>query len=186
MKQNRNEVLRKRYQVYRKLGYNSVTARVLAQRKLNVDSLEISQKTGKLKRNKKTKRFIEYDMREYKLATVVDNYTRKTRKIENDTNYTHHGLLTHDRRYKGETGKVVTIIRNENRVRNPRDESEKIVSIIEHQNRLSNDQAYYFFWYMNKHNLTYAETKEQLLSNKEFEDYDKNKKARQQANRKRR
>ena len=158
MKQNRNEVLRKRYQVYRKLGYNSVTARVLSQRKLNVDRLEISKRTNKLKRNKTTKQFIEHDMREYKLATVVDNYTRKTRKIENDTNYTHHGLLTHDRRYKGETGKVVSIIR--------------------HQNRLSGDQAYYFFWYMQKHNLTYEETREQLLSNKEFEEYDKTKKRR--------
>ena len=104
MKQNRNEVLRKRYQVYRKLGYNSATARALSQRKLNVDRLEISKRTNKLKRNKTTKQFIEHDMREYKLATVVDNYTKKARTIDNDTNYTHHGLLTHDRRYKGETG----------------------------------------------------------------------------------
>ena len=154
----RNEILKKRYQVYRRLGYNSYTARALSQRALDVDDLEISKRTGKLKQNTATKQFINKEMKEWKNKTAIDNYTDRMSNVRNDTVFTRHGMLTHDKRYKGETG--------------------KIVSIIKYENNLSTDQAYYFFYTMNQSGMTYKETKKQLLSNKEFEMYDKNKRLR--------
>lgn len=147
---------KKRYYVYRRLGYDSRTAKALSYRSLDVSSLEISKRTGKLKQNRTTKEFINVKMDEYKRAKAIDNNRRKVSKIENDTNYTLHGLLTQDKRYKGETGRAITIIKNEN--------------------RLSRNQAFYFYYYMIRYNLSYAETKKQLLSNREFEEYDRNKK----------
>lgn len=158
MKSTRNETLKKRYQVYRRLGYNSKTARALSQRSLDVSGIEISEKTGKLKRNRATKDFIDHDMESWKKRTAIDQYHERIKTIENDTTYTQHGLLTHDKRYRGESGKIVSIIKN--------------------QNNLSTNQAYYFFYIMTQYNLTYREACRQLLSNKEFEEYDKNKKGR--------
>ena len=158
MSAKRNETLKKRYQVYRRLGYDSVTARVLSQRKLDVSQIEISDRTGNIKQNTQTKTFIEQTMKEWKRRDAIDNYRNRMNEIRNDTTYTRHGMLTHDKRYKGETGKIVSIIKNEN--------------------KLSNDQAYYFYYFMNENNMTYKQAKKELLSNKDFELYDKNKRGR--------
>jgi hypothetical protein len=155
MKSNRNETLKKRYEVYRRLGYDSKTSRALSQRSLDVSKLELSEKTGKLKRNSETKKYIENERKTWDRKKSVDQYNDRIKSIKNDTTYTRHGLLTRDRRYKGENGKIVSIIKNEN--------------------RLSTNQAYYFFYMMTTYNLSYDETKKQLLSNKEFEMYDKKK-----------
>ena len=158
-KRSRSEILKIRYQIYRKLGYNSRTSSYLSHKKLDVSTLEISKRTGKVKQNAKTKNFIQVKMKEFKNRDIIDAHQAKIKKVNNDTIYSQHGLLTHDRRYKGETGTIVGIIKNEN--------------------KLSNDQAYYFFYYMTKNNLNYETAKKELLSNREFEEYDKNKKARQ-------
>jgi hypothetical protein len=158
VREKRNETLKKRYQVYRKLGYDSRTSRALSQRSLDVSNLKISKQTGKLKQNTVTKQYIETDMRAWKRAKAIDNYSDRMSDIPNDTVYSRHSMLTHDRRYRGETGKIIQIIKNEN--------------------KLSTDQAYYFFYIMNQSNMTYNQTKKQLLSNKEFEAYDARKKAR--------
>ena len=150
------ETRRKRYLVYRKLGYNSKTATALSQRSLDVSDVEISEKTGKLKRNKKTKAFIE-NLSEYKASTYVESYNERIKDIKNDTVYTRHGMLTHDDRYKGENGRIIQIIKNEN--------------------KLTTNQAYYFFYHMTTNGLSYKETRSQLLSNKEFEMYEKRKQA---------
>ena len=155
MKSSRNELLKKRYQVYRKLGYDSRTSRALSQRSLDVSGLEISKRTGKLKQNKTTKRFIETDMKAWQRKEVIDNYSKEVKGIKNDTVYTRHGMLTHDKRYIGKTGKIVSIIR--------------------HENKITTNQAYYFFYIMNQYDLSYEETKKQLLTNKEFEMYAKRK-----------
>ena len=151
MRQNRNEVLKKRYQLYRQLGYNSATSRALSQRALDVSSLEISKKTGKLKQNTKTKQFREETMRDWKARDAIENYHQKVKTYKNDTVYTRHGMLIQDKRYKGETGRTI--------------------SIIKHRHNLTRDQAYYFFYMMNQYNLSYEDAKTQLLSNQEFEVY---------------
>jgi len=165
---SRNEVLKKRYQVYRRLGYDSNTSRALSQRSLDVSKLEISEKTGKLKANSNTKKYFETDMREWKQTQAINKYGGKYRldpeqpelfvQRKNDTNYTAFGTITHDKRYRGENG--------------------KIVSIIKHENNLSTNQAYYFLYTMLQSGMTYKQTQKQLLSNKEFEQYDRNKKGR--------
>ena len=166
MGSKRNETLKKRYQVYRRLGYDSRTSSVLSHRELDVSNLEISKKTGKLKRNTATKDFINTGMRDWKRNKVVDGYVSRTGEFTNDTTLTRHGMMTHDPRYKGENGKIVSIIKTEN--------------------KLSRDQAYYFYYIMTQSGMTYKQTKEQLLSNKEFEEYDKNKKLRNEAKQKQR
>jgi len=155
---NRNETLKKRYQVYRRLGYDSKTSRALSQRSLDVSNIELSDKTGKLKRNSATKQYIEKDMITWKHTKVIDNYNDEIKSIDNDTVYSRHGLLTHDKRYKGKNGKIISIIKTEN--------------------GLSRDQAYYFFYVMSQSGMSYKQTKLQLLSNKEFEQYDAKKKMR--------
>lgn len=156
MKNNRKETLKKRYEVYRRLGYSSQTARALSFRSLDVSSLEISEKTGKLKRNKQTKVFIENERLTWENKNVVDKYVDRISSIKNDTVYTRHGMLTHDKRYKGENGKVISIIKNEN--------------------KLNVNQAYYLFYYMTQSNLNYEQAKKELLSSKEFEMYRSHKK----------
>jgi hypothetical protein len=153
-KQVEKEDREKKYLVYRKLGYDSKTARALSSRSLDVSHLEISKKTGLLKRNKRTKQYIQEDMKAWQRAKVIDQYNDKVKDInvsKMDTVLTLHGLLTHDKRYKGENGKIISIIKNEN--------------------NLTTDQAYYFFYLMTQNNFTYKEAKAQLLTDKSFEEY---------------
>lgn len=150
---SRNETLKKRYQVYRRLGYDSVTSRALSQRALDVSGIELSATTGKLKRNTATKQYITTDMQKWKKTKVIDRYTDDIKSVDNDTVYSRHGMLTQDKRYKGENGKIVSIIKTEN--------------------NLTRNQAYYFFYVMTQSGMSYRQTKTQLLSNKEFEEYDR-------------
>jgi hypothetical protein len=156
-REKRNERIKKRYQVYRRLGYNSSTSRALSQRSLDVSTLEISKKTGKLKANTKTKQYIETDMREWRHVKVIDRYKTKITDnkdyddIETGSNYSPYGMIVHDKRYKGETGRIISIIKNDN--------------------NLTSDQAYYFFYTMTYNNWSYNQTKKQLLTSQEFEVY---------------
>jgi hypothetical protein len=118
----------------------------------------MSKRTGKLKRNSVTKAYINKDMESWNKSQVIDKYNARVEVMKNTTVYTKHGMITHDKRYKGESG--------------------KIVSIIKHENKLSTDQAYYFLYVMQQSGMTYKQTKLQLLSSKEFEEYDKRKKGR--------
>lgn len=166
-KERQKETVKKRYDVYRKLGYESEVASALSKRDLDVSSLEISKRTGKIKQNTATKQFITVEMKEWKSTKAIDNYRKKVKTIVNDTTFTDHGLVTHDKRYRGETGSVV--------------------SILKHRHNLSLNQAYYMFYMMNDHRdengklirgMSYKTAQAQLLSSKEFEEYDKNKRGR--------
>ena len=48
MTNKQRETRKKRYYVYRKLGYNSRTASAISSRKMDVSGLELSDRTGKL------------------------------------------------------------------------------------------------------------------------------------------
>jgi len=154
---SRKETLKKRYWVYRELGYDSKTASALSHRSLDVSGLTISKRTGKLTRNQTTKTYITKTMREWENKDAINNYVGRIETIKNDTVYTRHGMLTHDKRYKGENGKIISIIKNEN--------------------KLSRNQAFYFFYVMTQSGMSYEETKRELLSSKDFEEYDKRKKS---------
>lgn len=140
----------KRYQVYKKLGYDSKTSRALSRRALKVDTLELNKK-GQLKDNATTKKYIATDMKEWKNSIAVDSYRERTKSIDKDTNFSRWGMLTHDKRYKGENGKIVSIVKN--------------------QHNLTSDQAYYFTYVMLQGNMSYEQAQNQLLSNREFEVY---------------
>ena len=89
----------------------------------------------------------------------IEDYLDWARDVERgDTVLSQHGMLTHDERYKGRTAETVNMIKNDN--------------------NLSNDQAYYFLYFMLTNDLTYEEAKDELLSSKDFENYDKLKRER--------
>ena len=96
------------------------------------------------------------DVEEYE--EEISEYFDSVSDIENDTTYTKHGMLTEDKRYNDTTSDIVKKLRN--------------------IHKLSNDQAYYFHYFAVSNGLSYEETKEQLLSSKDFENYDKLKRAR--------
>ena len=176
-KQSYNEKRKIRYHVYRRLGYDSKQASKLSNRSLDVRGLELSERTGTIKRNTATKNYVQA----WKERDEVEGYIKKTKSFKNDSTLTDFGMLTHDKRYKGETGKVVDTIRTQTYVKyNPKSgklESEQI--------ELSSDQAYYFYYMMNDHydendnlirGLSFKQAQEQLLSSKEFEMYAKKRK----------
>lgn len=150
-REKRNETLRKRYHVYRRLGYDAKTSRALSQRALDVSELEISKRTGVLKRNKRTREFINVTMRDWKAEKAIDRYVQKVSRIRNDTVLTKFGMIVHDPRYKGETGRVISILKN--------------------RHNLTTDQAYYFYYMIQTQGLTYERAKKELLTSKDFEIY---------------
>ena len=56
-----------------------------------------------------------------------------------------------------------------------RDDTARIAKHLQKRYKLSNDQSYYFLYIMLKSGMTFRQAKEQLLTNKEFEIYDKKK-----------
>jgi hypothetical protein len=156
-REKRNETLKKRYHVYRRLGYDSKTSRVLSQRALDVSDLEISKRTGVLKRNKQTKEFVTVKMKDWKAEQAIDQYVKKVSTLKNDTVLSKFGMIVRDKRYKGETGRVIAILKS--------------------RHNLTTDQAYYFYYMIQTQGLDYERAKKELLTDKDFEIYiSKNKK----------
>ena len=54
---NRNEILKKRSQAYRSVGIDSVSARILSQRKLDVSDLKLDRR-GKIIKDRKYSAFV--------------------------------------------------------------------------------------------------------------------------------
>lgn len=144
------DTLRIRYNLYRDAGYTPDEARKLRFKTLDVSNIKVNKKTGKIV--KKTN---------YKRATkdlTVDRYVNDVKELENDTTYSRWGMITQDKRY--------------------RDDTARIAKYLQRRYKLSNDQSYYFIYTMFQSNMTFRQTKEQLLTNKEFEIYDKKKRGR--------
>jgi hypothetical protein len=138
-----------KYWIYRKLGYSSKEASKKGYG--DIDFRYIKMKPdGTVPTESKVFQRVKYDV------WVSKNYVRykeKFDKVENDTVYSPWGMMTHDKRYKGETERMVNKIR------------------IAHN--LSNDQAHYFLYWMYQNNQSYERAKSELLSNRDFEMYDK-------------
>lgn|SRR5574344_613394 len=147
-KKSHNEVVKIRYQLYRKAGYSSAVARGLSKRSLDVSAIELSKRTGKIKRNSTTRLFVE---RMTKSNRLVDDWSVKVNKVNHENYPTRWGMISHDRRFKGETGNVVTFLKNEN--------------------HLSNDQAWYMAYIIQEYEIPYETAKTQLIGNNEFEIY---------------
>ena len=145
-KAKRLETLRIRYAVYRDAGYTAKEARSLRFKDLDVSKVK-TDKQGKVIKKTNYKRAIG--------DVKVNIYVSDVKKIKNDTVYSKWGMLSQDDRYKDDTA--------------------RIVKHLQLKHKLSNDQAYYFIYTMLQGNMTYTEAKRQLLTNKEFEMYDKKK-----------
>lgn len=147
----RAEIYKIRYQIYRDLGYSAKEARALRSRALDTSYIKINPKTKKVVKGKA-----------YKAITTtmtgpkdIKKFVNKAWRVKNDTVYSRWGMLTQDTRYKDNTVKVKQFIQKDLQV--------------------NEDQAYYFLYYMTTNKMTYKQAKNDLLSNREFEEYSKGK-----------
>lgn len=143
---NRNEILRIRYKFYRELGYSSYDARKLRNHKLDISNLNIVD----------NRIVIDENFEKLKKEILISNYREKTIEetnklinrfklddiTNNDTTLTPWGRMTHDKRFKDDTAKVV--------------------KRIQLDADLNNDQAYYFLWLMYTENYTYQQVLDQI------------------------
>ena len=147
----RSEIYKIRYQIYRDLGYSPAEARAMRGRSLDVSVLKVDPSTKKVVKN-----------RAYKAVSKsmtgpkdINKFKNRAWRVKNDTIYSRWGMLTQDDRYRNQTDKIKNFIRTDLKI--------------------SDDQAYYFLYYMTTNKKTYAQAKIDLLGNIEFEDYDKKK-----------
>lgn len=141
-RQRRNEVYKKRYHVLREMGYSAKEASRLRSRALDVDNIKLDNSGKVIKKNNFKKAVRMHSIDTY----ITDMSTKK-----NDTVNTRWGMYTHDKRYKDDTAKTVRIIQRDLRI--------------------NSKAAYYFLYIMTTNNLTYEQTKRQLMSNQQFEMY---------------
>lgn len=141
-RQRRNEIYKKRYHVLREMGYSAKEASRLRSRALDVDNIKLDDNGNVIKKNNFNK-----VVRMHSVDTYINDMSTK----KNDTVNTRWGMYTHDKRYKDNTAKTVRIIQRDLRI--------------------NNKQAYYFLYIMTTNGLTYEQTKQQLMSNQQFEMY---------------
>lgn len=150
-----------RYQLYRDLGYSPEEARALRSKALDVSDIKINTKTGNIVKGKQYRAIRDNTVG----VNTINKYIKTSRKIKNDTTLSRWGMLTQDERY--------------------RDNTVRMTNYLKQHFNLTEDQSYYFLYYMASNNKTYEEARKELLSNRDFEEYDSRKKARLQFNRKR-
>lgn len=149
------ERARIRYQLYRENGYSVEEARKLRYRAyVDISGIRVDRETGKIikKRNYKQVKKTVYIDDEF-------NNLRKIEKAENNTTFHPHGWLLQSKKYQGRY--------------------EEAVARIRRRDKLSNDQAHYFAYFMMDSGYSYEFTRTELLSSREFEQYDKLKKQRE-------
>jgi len=146
IKRSRNEVAKIRYQMLR-AGYTVDEARKLRYQKLDVSDVKIKDK--KIVKNRKYQQILKT----LKVENKYSNYNQEMIKVKNDTVYSRWGMLTQDKRYKNKTAEVVQFIKKDMKIKD--------------------DQAYYVMWFMHTNNLSYRQTKEQLMTDSNFEKYRK-------------
>ena len=163
LKQERyNEIRRIRYHALREAGYTSKKASQLSSRSINIGNLK-TDKHGKVDKNnpqfKKLVDNIRFDFFDRpikpvnfdRINKIINDYKVFAYNLENDTVYTDWGMLTHDKRY--------------------RDKTLKVVKMLQQEHNLSNDQAFYMLYYMFQFNKSYSDAIDELLSSRDFEMY---------------
>lgn len=133
-----------RYQLYKDAGYSTAAARKLKYNNdIDLTGLRINKKNGKVVKS------TAYSA--VKGAVDVDRSVDVLRSVKNTSVFSRHGMLLHDSVYKGRYNNVVQNIRK--------------------RDNLTNDQAYYFAWFMLEHDMSYEQTRKELLSSRDFEIY---------------
>lgn len=143
-KLTRNDRRKIRYNIYRKLGYSVEEAKQLRDTGyLNIDDLKV--KDGRVVKGRAYRSVI----RTAEIDSTI-NYLRKDYNASN-TVFTPHGYLLSQKRTKGRYNKVIqTIKKNDN---------------------LTDDQAYYFAYFMINEGYSYEFTRNQLRNDPNFEMY---------------
>lgn len=137
------ETYRIRYQLYRDLGYSAKDARRLRSHALDVSDIKLN-KEGKPR--KYSKNYLET-----KDTLSVDRYVIDMKDVKNDTVYTRWGMYINDKRYRDKTARTANTLRK--------------------RLKITNDQAYYFLYIMSRYDMTFEQTRIELMSNKEYEIY---------------
>lgn len=146
-KLTRNDKAKIRYQLYRDSGYSVEQARRLRYGGIDPKGIILEPTTRKtIKRGK---------YKTVKRTLDVTPTVNKLRKVKNDSVLTQHGFLLHSPKYKGEYNEAVRIVKR--------------------RDNMSNDQAYYFIYFMLQSGYSYEHTRRELLSSAEFEKYKKRK-----------
>lgn len=153
-RKSRAEIYKIRYQIYRDLGYSAKEARRLRSHALDVSEVKI-KRSGEVNKN--------VDYNNIKRSVSIDNFNKEVQNDiikggANDTVLSDWGYLHHKT--------SPPAIRNK---------SAKTIKYIQKTLNVNNDQAYYFLYYMVTNNKTFAETKHELLSSREFEMYSRKK-----------
>lgn len=156
-KLTRAEIYKIRYHIYRKAGYSASDARKLRSRKLDIEDLKLIN--GQVPYNHKTFKKIVKNIKNIKdfndFSIKIDNfrnfYIENVDGDNNDTTYTPWGAITHDKRYKNRTARLVKELQN--------------------RHNLSVNQGYYMLYMMTVHNMSYQTAVSELLSSEEFEIY---------------
>ena len=148
------EIYKLRYHIYRKAGYSPTEARKMRSRKLDVEGLELEN--GKVPfESKSFKKIVDNVDYSKNIDNFRDYYNKNVVGDNNDTTYSPWGAITHDKRYKDKTARVV--------------------KKLQERHNLSINQGYYMLYMMTTHNMSYQTAVSELLSNEQFEMYRKSK-----------
>src|SRR5690606_4914159 len=149
-KLSRAEIYKIRYHIYRQAGYSAVEARKMRSRKLDSEDLQLIN--GQIPYESKTfKRLVEYVSFNNKIENFRNFYYENVAGDNNDTIYSDWGAITHDKRYKNRTA--------------------RLVKELQDRHNLSINQGYYMLYMMITHDMSYQTAVSELLSSEEFEIY---------------
>jgi len=157
-----NRDRRKRYQVYRDMGYSPKESNNMSNKKSAIDVSKIRMgRDGKIKKGKvyeETKEALivnRYKDNNYKRLKIKQVNNKPVSPV-NDSVYSVWGFLTQVEPYN--------------------DDTERTAKYLMDKRNLSNEQAHWILYYMIQHDQDYETAKNELLSNIEYEKYDSSKK----------
>lgn len=156
-----------RYNLLREAGFSPSEARKMrtwgSKRGVNIDFVKYDKRTGKIKYNREYYNEVN-KLKNVRISkTMLQSFLDNANSIDNDTIYTHWGLLTHDERY--------------------RDNTSKLASQLQKTYGWNNDQSYYFIYNAFENGLDFDSNYKELTSSEGFEMYKKNKVNRTESNR---
>lgn len=142
----KSEIYKIRYQIYRDLGYTPAEARAKRSHSLDVSPIKLNEEK-KVKKNRAYKSIVN----SMTGPKDVKKFVNKAWRTKNDTVFSRWGMLTQDERYQ--------------------DNTQKIRQFIQDDMKISEKQSYYFLYFMTQNKMTYQQTKEEMLTNADFEKY---------------
>jgi hypothetical protein len=165
--------------MYRESGYTIEEARKLRYKNIiDVDGIRIDKNTNKIVKG----RSLDSNYNRRLRGVDINETTTRLRKVAEDPDintsvFQSHGWLAHNKLksnkgYKREYAEVVRTIRR----KTPLEKVDANGNVI--KSYMTNDQAWYFAYFMIRRKYSYERTCNELLSSREFEIYEQQKRAR--------